>query len=1164
MNHLLVPIAVEAVMENRFNEKDKRVGKVLPQFDNLSDTILGDNIETSPFSTGEPLEAGVHLHFILPDALTHGEENSGTFRYPAIPNRWLVARIMKEESPRFSHRLWIVESDYLCTESGGIPTPTLEDQENRFKYLGRVYELDRSVPPGDSLEQLTVFCPGEATFSSYYPNCRGVLGFHDKLEDYPRGELTYLVAGWYSKAENDPLYAREREAWKQKLEALGWELAKGIEPKPDKDGKIRYPTLLHAAVCRLDWKGPDFEYPSGLPEGGITVSVGNSSTEALSALLADSMGDKTGNLEYFLNALQYNAIDLFDTIDGKARIDDVINGYRFSSLTGATRWKLRAQGTPPPLPQKALELLAQLDEYQLQKDTSELAVSSLQERLYAAWHTYLLLFEDSAGGEYPDRGAIYNEFLRLCGKLDEQAEKHAAQDADCKKAGEVLREYLKKQCLSYNLEPTPASDFYQPNSPVLLFSGKGLGRGFLYGEDGRFTENGKLRCRLPESVVTKLDVALEGGKVPLDGTVLARYRAPLSESVPEIMAALYNETLLIDPTVARALAVITYREVKRPYSERDIRALGDAISKAQLLPWSAAIHTELREQNLEAECGFTGLYPSKIAFNLWKPLWNTLFLEWRIAYFPTRSSSEKDDSMEGWSYRDGGYVYGGPPPGKGAQFSGRTVVTPHSQRILAGAIEKQLEHCDEPDTKKKLRELADNLVNLTFLSQNLSGFAGSLISLRDTYQFPLMLTSGELLNDDIAIEMTTRINRYLVNYEARPPVDTANFFPIRSGFMKIESVQLISSFGRRQVVADGLSHPVVAGSMKPPPGASLPVALPPRISQGGRLKVSWHGRESGAGSPVCGFLVPNRLERGLMVYDYDGGLLGTLSLIFREGQSFCAWQSAPLLPGQTFEETDFKSAHLRGYVGALQKTNAGLFAALLEYIDRRQSYALPESASHQQELALLAGRPLVLARAGLCLQLYGLPAYGKQIKFFADYRTGGFEDITFPVYLGDSDRHYDGSIGYFTGEDTALIYQTMYTRDGDIPPAATAYIDNKSLLALPHSGDVPSTLTLLFEPSSAVTINTGIYPGEQVRLPEAFYKEAYQRMYQSFSVHPLISPTDRISVPLPSSEGGHFSFVYRKRDGGYTQTTEIVPDSGVFTGEALHIIDGYFTREGDE
>ena len=47
---------------------------------------------------------------------------------------------------------------------------------------------------------------GDPTFGAYYPACRGVLGFYDRMADVPKGtRLSYLVTGWYSDPQDDPL-----------------------------------------------------------------------------------------------------------------------------------------------------------------------------------------------------------------------------------------------------------------------------------------------------------------------------------------------------------------------------------------------------------------------------------------------------------------------------------------------------------------------------------------------------------------------------------------------------------------------------------------------------------------------------------------------------------------------------------------------------------------------------------------------------------------------------------------------------------------------------------------------------------------------------------------------------------------------------------------------
>ena len=86
---------------------------------NASHPWLTETISDEPFSNETAtLEAGVHLHWAMPDMLTRArhpvdkatnQKNRGELEFPALPNRWLVQR-------RASGAVqggWIIESDYI-------------------------------------------------------------------------------------------------------------------------------------------------------------------------------------------------------------------------------------------------------------------------------------------------------------------------------------------------------------------------------------------------------------------------------------------------------------------------------------------------------------------------------------------------------------------------------------------------------------------------------------------------------------------------------------------------------------------------------------------------------------------------------------------------------------------------------------------------------------------------------------------------------------------------------------------------------------------------------------------------------------------------------------------------------------------------------------------
>src|SRR6476661_673668 len=61
------------------------------------------------------LEAGIHVHWAVPDALTKGgvDETNTNLEFPVVPNRWLVTRFVMNGAMPNAPRSWVIESDTL-------------------------------------------------------------------------------------------------------------------------------------------------------------------------------------------------------------------------------------------------------------------------------------------------------------------------------------------------------------------------------------------------------------------------------------------------------------------------------------------------------------------------------------------------------------------------------------------------------------------------------------------------------------------------------------------------------------------------------------------------------------------------------------------------------------------------------------------------------------------------------------------------------------------------------------------------------------------------------------------------------------------------------------------------------------------------------------------
>lgn len=263
----IVPINVQAI---RVLEEDLGNGNIPNRFKgstvNFSllggnNVFLGEQIHQDLPDSSSSMTKGLHLHWSLPDALTHGVHDpaGGSIVFPAAPNRWLITRYLTPE-PGYTlpnanaqaqvkaHGVcvqqWIMESNRLFSPSdpntsvgnmftyiplltndnnflGAAPDPVIPNNPlpnppllgNQL--LGAVRILDSSWTDGEAtnptaydknLNAISYYGPG---FSAYYQNSAAVFGFSDDFNDIGIGSanlfgarlrVSYQIIGWYSDA----------------------------------------------------------------------------------------------------------------------------------------------------------------------------------------------------------------------------------------------------------------------------------------------------------------------------------------------------------------------------------------------------------------------------------------------------------------------------------------------------------------------------------------------------------------------------------------------------------------------------------------------------------------------------------------------------------------------------------------------------------------------------------------------------------------------------------------------------------------------------------------------------------------------------------------------------------------------------------------------------
>ncbi len=169
------------------------------------------SVQRPPFETTGFLPAGIHLHWQLPENLRSATSEADGLNFPHAPNRWLVTR---RNASGIAEQSWIIESDYLypsdivAERSVAIPNPDFATEPQRpYRYLGRqvlASQWQEDLTEHQYLPAFTAAGWGPTEFSAFYAECFSCLGaFDGTLIGQQVAGYSYEVFGWYAQAEND-------------------------------------------------------------------------------------------------------------------------------------------------------------------------------------------------------------------------------------------------------------------------------------------------------------------------------------------------------------------------------------------------------------------------------------------------------------------------------------------------------------------------------------------------------------------------------------------------------------------------------------------------------------------------------------------------------------------------------------------------------------------------------------------------------------------------------------------------------------------------------------------------------------------------------------------------------------------------------------------------
>lgn len=204
-SRIMVPIDVQAfVVPDRGGE--------------LTVPLTGGPSDPEPFSTGVEKPAGVHLHWAMPDAMLRSADadpDADAFEVAPLPDRWVVLRILYPVGgTRPFVRGWVVDAaEGTVTALDGYSGDTMAGEQ--------------------AFDRVDGLVGGGPLWTASYEASASRFGLHDPLDDLAQlrsiatdglasEAATYVVAGWTTRRDDDPLESRSPDELTDILEDLDW------------------------------------------------------------------------------------------------------------------------------------------------------------------------------------------------------------------------------------------------------------------------------------------------------------------------------------------------------------------------------------------------------------------------------------------------------------------------------------------------------------------------------------------------------------------------------------------------------------------------------------------------------------------------------------------------------------------------------------------------------------------------------------------------------------------------------------------------------------------------------------------------------------------------------------------------------------------------------
>ncbi|WP_347557373.1 hypothetical protein [Robbsia sp. KACC 23696] len=857
---------------------------------------LGDQAQT--FAGRTQAQAGIHLHWTLPQILRHGvqpktavasDAHAGAVRFPRLPNRWLITRFAtsaaaRSPTPAYRSRRWLVESDRLSTaplpDNGGLPHPSVLYNDQGVAtpcYLGWRSDLDLPASEDDvafrtaprkrkALSELTAIAYGSPVFTSLYTHCSTILGAYDDLRDLPRESaeegwlLTYHVSGWY---EGDQVSSDTCMGEAELIAAMCNDTPDAV---PDAADRL----VCAGSIDGLSWS-VDVRYRERerqqYQDDPTFFALGQTEEEAIAAGIATRLGKP--DLEALLLLLQFGELGTHDEAT-PADVDfvDRLHEATFKPVDAGRIWTLKRKTHPtrgkdsenadvPPPSAASLSALASLNRLQSDWDAITLTLHAKKQQLFADWQTWMNLLYAPDG--LP--GTMLRDPDVLRAYIEEQADDIATLQRMHRERGQasVQAEAALEAMLVrhedapfYDVVDVAAPRHWQAEEPVLM----------LFGGAAR-----RLSTPILDTPAQRLVTAAIPTMLALDTStsldIVSLFPIASTQGfVPDAIAVLIDQ-------LARE-AVLTSSAFERYMSDRThapLSALRDAFT-----PLRAP-----RRIGEQSKSDFDDTIPSATVragrnADAFYTRWRPVMMRYAADVHAACSTSPCDASPQGpvldrFHWADRNTLL---PSGKSTSwpvygYEGTSLLSDHGNVGLIQALdaldarlqpqtdvasgvddiadaERSDARASLASTLTTLRDFKQVVGSLPQLAQSLTGLYTAMSGFVDNLQ----LNIADPYASQAREPFIDKVRKALERDHWLSPRPTAPFLPIDGGGFTLRCVEVLDAFGRTRRFDDFSDRLAVATRMRRGPDMpEMHAQLPARLVQAAQLHFRWALRSRG-------------------------------------------------------------------------------------------------------------------------------------------------------------------------------------------------------------------------------------------------------------------------------------------------------------------------------